>query len=327
MSAIKPIETRYKGYRFRSRLEARWAVFFDALGLEWEYEPQGFDLGMAGWYLPDFWVKDPKSPDVWEFVEIKRENAFKPKLRFQSIYFAGKINEDYTNEEGEEVIAINSWRHELADSEVARLFDKGRFDQNVSGCFYVYPLIRPGITYMGPFFADNHGFPVAHERALDGIEESDIIFCWINSHKAYGTIAEIGYASRAGKFIVIGLSENVNREDLWFVEKFADKSGVYNSPKAAFNDLIEKPFRKPDDEDENKIAKLSCFNSVMLVQGDPVEYRETFYRDGGYFSDKPISAFGLNAVASMVIGRTSRECRKKAAQKARSARFEHGEQG
>lgn len=37
---IKPIETVYKGYRFRSRLEARWAVFFDAQGIEWEYEPE-----------------------------------------------------------------------------------------------------------------------------------------------------------------------------------------------------------------------------------------------------------------------------------------------
>ncbi len=53
---IKAIETSYKGYRFRSRLEARWAVFFDALGIEWEYEPEGFDLGDLGWYLPDFWL-------------------------------------------------------------------------------------------------------------------------------------------------------------------------------------------------------------------------------------------------------------------------------
>lgn len=51
---LKPIETRYKGYRFRSRLEARWAVFFDALGVEWEYEVEGYDLGAAGFYLPDF---------------------------------------------------------------------------------------------------------------------------------------------------------------------------------------------------------------------------------------------------------------------------------
>jgi hypothetical protein len=56
MATIKPIETQYKGYRFRSRLEARWAVFFDALGVRWEYEKEGYDLGEAGWYLPDFWL-------------------------------------------------------------------------------------------------------------------------------------------------------------------------------------------------------------------------------------------------------------------------------
>lgn len=52
---IKAIETVYKGYRFRSRLEARWAVFFDALGLEWEYEKEGYELPDGTRYLPDFW--------------------------------------------------------------------------------------------------------------------------------------------------------------------------------------------------------------------------------------------------------------------------------
>lgn len=55
---IQAIETRYKGYKFRSRLEARWAVFFDSLGLKWDYEPEGFDLGSEGWYLPDFYIHD-----------------------------------------------------------------------------------------------------------------------------------------------------------------------------------------------------------------------------------------------------------------------------
>jgi hypothetical protein len=49
------IETLYKGYRFRSRLEARWAVFFDALGVDWQYEPQGYEVGGQR-YLPDFWL-------------------------------------------------------------------------------------------------------------------------------------------------------------------------------------------------------------------------------------------------------------------------------
>lgn len=51
---IKAIETAYKGYRFRSRLEARWAVFFDACGVRWEYEPEGFALPNGQSYLPDF---------------------------------------------------------------------------------------------------------------------------------------------------------------------------------------------------------------------------------------------------------------------------------
>lgn len=66
MAEIKPIETFYNGYRFRSRLEARWAVFFDALGIKYEYEPEGYDLGEAGWYLPDFWL-----PQVSMFAEVK----------------------------------------------------------------------------------------------------------------------------------------------------------------------------------------------------------------------------------------------------------------
>jgi hypothetical protein len=56
MSEIKAIPTEYKGYLFRSRLEARWAVFLDAMGIEWEYEPEGFILSDGSYYLPDFYL-------------------------------------------------------------------------------------------------------------------------------------------------------------------------------------------------------------------------------------------------------------------------------
>jgi len=49
---IGAIETRYSGYRFRSRLEARWATFFDHLGCEWEYEKEGYVLPNGDRYLP-----------------------------------------------------------------------------------------------------------------------------------------------------------------------------------------------------------------------------------------------------------------------------------
>jgi hypothetical protein len=79
MSEIKAIETRYKGYRFRSRLEARWAVFFDALGVKWEYEPEGFEL-KNGRYLPDFRI----IADSQLWVEIKPN--FPSGDEFQKLY-------------------------------------------------------------------------------------------------------------------------------------------------------------------------------------------------------------------------------------------------
>lgn len=66
---IKAIETRYKGYRFRSRLEARWAVFFEALGYQWEYEPEGFVMPSGVHYLPDFKVTLHAGNIAW--YEIK----------------------------------------------------------------------------------------------------------------------------------------------------------------------------------------------------------------------------------------------------------------
>ena len=89
---LKAIQTSYKGYKFRSRLEARWAVLFDAMGIAWEYEIEGFLVGEAPrvWksqepiageinlpdiscdlprdcvYLPDFWL-----PGLQYWVEVK----------------------------------------------------------------------------------------------------------------------------------------------------------------------------------------------------------------------------------------------------------------
>lgn len=71
---IKAIETEYAGCRFRSRLEARWAVFFDALGVEWEHEPEGFQTS-AGNYLPDFRVTNYDSWYRTLWFEVKPPSA------------------------------------------------------------------------------------------------------------------------------------------------------------------------------------------------------------------------------------------------------------
>ncbi len=87
-------------------MEARWAVFFDALGIEWRYEPEGFIMQFdyeefaLGWdmseeellskgvpqtfkhldgkeylYLPDFYL-----PELNYWVEIKGPNPTKEEV-------------------------------------------------------------------------------------------------------------------------------------------------------------------------------------------------------------------------------------------------------
>ena len=52
---IKAIETKYNGYGFRSRTEAKWAYVFDKLNIKYLYENEGYELENGDWYLPDFY--------------------------------------------------------------------------------------------------------------------------------------------------------------------------------------------------------------------------------------------------------------------------------
>ena len=106
---MKPIETVYKGFKFRSRLEARWAVFFDACGVRWEYEPEGYILPNGQYYLPDFLLHDvtfnhagySEGNDL--YVEVKgkmtaedaekiRQFAFPPEADGDEYWIPEKMN-------------------------------------------------------------------------------------------------------------------------------------------------------------------------------------------------------------------------------------------
>ncbi len=84
---MKAIETFYRDHHFRSRLEAKYAVFFDSLGEKWEYEKEGYDLDDGDYYLPDFWL-----PRMKMFVEVKgqepdeREIRVARKLNFYTLH-------------------------------------------------------------------------------------------------------------------------------------------------------------------------------------------------------------------------------------------------
>lgn len=105
---MEAIQTWYKGIKFRSRLEARWAVLFDTIDAEWEYEPEGFKSSDGTCYLPDFVLHNV----CYELTDLEREDVNRdmsreeedgailpPSLPKRDIYIEVKGNmkpEDFT---------------------------------------------------------------------------------------------------------------------------------------------------------------------------------------------------------------------------------------
>ena len=101
---MQAIQTEYMGYLFRSRLEARWAVFFDLLGLDWQYEVEGFDLGEAGYYLPDFKVTSPAGAIFWYEVKPKGVTTDPKFEAFEALYEA-----DWRRKTTERGATVRAW--------------------------------------------------------------------------------------------------------------------------------------------------------------------------------------------------------------------------
>lgn len=65
---MKAKPTTYRGFAFASRLEARYAYWFDLNQIPWLYEPEAYDLEEGLTYVPDFWLGPLR---VWH--EVKGE--------------------------------------------------------------------------------------------------------------------------------------------------------------------------------------------------------------------------------------------------------------
>lgn len=109
---MKAIETEYKGILFRSRLEARWAIFFDAFNLEWVYEPDCFLLSNNQKYTPDFYLPkfdlyiEVKPSLWWQNVDYhaNRYKIFEKDLLILSDDFPSfRVNKLYHTHDGEKI--------------------------------------------------------------------------------------------------------------------------------------------------------------------------------------------------------------------------------
>ncbi|WP_428569006.1 MAG: hypothetical protein ACP59X_10380 [Solidesulfovibrio sp. DCME] len=75
---LPSIKTRYGDYHFKSKLEARWAVFMDLLGVSYEYEKYQGIVSVNFFeyaYMPDFFLND-----IELFLEIKPRKPVESEL-------------------------------------------------------------------------------------------------------------------------------------------------------------------------------------------------------------------------------------------------------
>lgn len=84
MIQAKP--TVYAGVHFRSRLEARWAVFLTARRVSWTYEPYQFRVHPQDWsYTPDFEVTIGGKKVLLEIKPTEVSDSYRSVLRTISL--------------------------------------------------------------------------------------------------------------------------------------------------------------------------------------------------------------------------------------------------
>ncbi len=335
---IKAIETEYKGYRFRSRLEARWAVFFDTLGIAWEYEREGYDLGEAGWYLPDFWL-----PECHTWLEIKPNatNVIPNSLR---VFCAGKVE----SVKSDWRLSLLWHRNFFFDTQEQYLNNpNGTTLEMVEGCRYVGPFSYDGCGGHGsgnPRIVGNHGSSQYPERVVSDcqqrIQSCDVVFAWIDSEDCFGTLVELGYAAALNKEIWVASPPPKDEShcgidddeywyehgprpggNLWYAFATANKVRFADRPLDAFLSLYKERL-SPEQRKCLALAKNSK-KPVLMLQGNPWpnEYKILHFATNGETN------FLRDAVWTDAMRAKKPNALSLAYTAARHARFEHGEHG
>jgi hypothetical protein len=157
--------TEYRGVTYRSRTEARWAVFFDALGVQFAYEPETISLSSGEKYIPDFFIKDfdayfEVKPSSDEIVteEASKARCLAHDRPGQRVWLAiGAPTPDTPN-----VLVLDLWgrevpiEHILSDSAYRYWFHEDRRDEQV---YWLHSEMVHGFMIGGPGVSTDHERP------------------------------------------------------------------------------------------------------------------------------------------------------------------------
>jgi hypothetical protein len=147
------------------------------------------------------------------------------------IYLAGKI-------------AKNDWRHELVEGLRSTIDDTHERESSLAQWPILHGAIKGTHDYTGPYFIScDHGCyhgPNTHgvigggcdvmespsrqatvDLCRSAIRRSDLVFAWVDTLDAYGTIAEIAFARAIG--IPVQIAGPQEFGDMWFVYRFCSE--------------------------------------------------------------------------------------------------------
>lgn len=171
--------TRYAGVQFRSRLEARWAAFFDVAGWEWLYEPFDDESWVPDFVLPRSGVAIEVKPIEWPYVA--REDV-------------RKLMEMFENREDLEKVRSSK-----------------RNATNLVGS-------APGVLTLGAYPIPLLGFPIivgfmSVERPYEDVCETEFVFLY----EGVGRRFDLGRSDYFHHWL--GSGEQVVRDSSWKVDR------------------------------------------------------------------------------------------------------------
>jgi hypothetical protein len=128
---------------------------------------------------------------------------------------------------------FTGWRHSLVKG-------LAEFTKTLDPAKDGWPIMEGAIfgihDFTGPYEAViPKGTPEAiktHRLCLQGIDNSDLVYCWFDDIEAHASLFEMGYAKARDRFTVTTYPRGFDRREFWFLSCCSDEFMEADTPAA-----------------------------------------------------------------------------------------------
>lgn len=175
----RALPTVHQGVTYRSQTEARWAVFFDTLGVQFSYERETISLSSGQKYMPDFYIKDfnayfevKPSNDEVVTAEAAKARCLAHDRPGQRVWLAIGAPAPKTPN----ILVLDEWSKDvpiediLSDSRHRHWFHEDRRDERV---YWLHSETVKGFVVGGPGQSTDHErLPLNHQHVAEAYKQA-----------------------------------------------------------------------------------------------------------------------------------------------------------